>query len=116
LGGESLEKFGVVKDYWLATRSETPDEGLFLATQQPADRSRFRVSMLRNIAETSPYFHDGSVAALHDAVAVMADVQLGVVLDEEQRRTLVAFLKSLSGAVPKNYGPPEVATADADAS
>lgn len=62
--------------------------------------------MLRNIAQTAPYFHDGSVAKLEDAVRVMADVQLGRKLDDGQVAEIVAFLGSLSGEVPVNYTQP----------
>jgi len=101
-----MEKFGVVKDYWLVTKSEKKDEGLFLATHEVEDKYRFRVSVLRNIAKTSPYFHDGSVKTLPKAVDVMAEVQLGVKLDQSQRRLLTSFLESLTGQVPQNFGPP----------
>jgi cytochrome c peroxidase len=45
------------------------DAGLFDVTGDPADRGKFRVPTLRNLRETGPYFHDGSVASLEDAVA-----------------------------------------------
>jgi cytochrome c peroxidase len=106
LGGNSLQRFGVVKDYWLATGSSPVDSGRFGATKKDEDRYVFRVAMLRNIARTAPYFHDGSVARLDDAVRVMAEVQLGRTLADEQVAALVAFLESLTGAVPPNYAPP----------
>jgi cytochrome c peroxidase len=106
LGGETLEKFGVVKDYWLATKSETKDIGRFEATKDEADRYKFRVSMLRNIAKTAPYFHDGSVKTLDEAVKVMADVQLGMELNDADTAAIVAFLNSLTGEAPKNYREP----------
>jgi cytochrome c peroxidase len=107
LGGEQLQKFGVHRDYWLATSSEQRDAGRFESTQKPADRNVFRVPMLRNIARTAPYFHDGSVADLEQAVRVMADVQLGLELTQDQTSDLVAFLQSLSGETPANYQDPE---------
>lgn len=60
------------RKYWTATGSEGIDEGLYEETQQEGDRYVFRVSMLRNIARTGPYFHDGSVATLEEAVRVMS--------------------------------------------
>lgn len=107
LGGRALKKFGVAKDYWTATKSDKPDAGLFEATKIDADKYKFRVAMLRNIAKTAPYFHDGAVADLEEAVQVMADVQLGHRLKKEDAAAIVAFLESLTGAVPKNYGPPK---------
>jgi cytochrome c peroxidase len=106
LGGRGLRKFGVEKDYWIATRSEGRDAGLFESTQVESDRYRFRVSMLRNVARTGPYFHDGSVSDLEEAVQVMADVQLGDRLPEAQARAIVTFLESLTGEVPPHYRPP----------
>jgi cytochrome c peroxidase len=112
LGGGALRKFGVVKDYWTATKSDKQDAGLFETTQNEADRYRFRVSMLRNVARTAPYFHDGSVAELKEAVQVMADVQLGSRLGNADATAIVSFLDGLTGEVPKNYHPPEAAAKD----
>ncbi len=106
LGGRGLKKFGVKKDYWLATRSEKQDAGLFETTKAESDRNRFRVSMLRNIAKTGPYFHDGSVADLKEAVQVMANVQLGSRLPDDDATAIVAFLESLTGPIPSNYHAP----------
>ena len=106
LGGTMQMKFGMVKDYWSETKSAKPDEGKFLVTKNEADKYVFRVPMLRNVAETAPYFHDGSVAKLDDAVRIMASVQLGRQLTDVETRSIVAFLKSLSGSTPKHYAPP----------
>ncbi len=106
LGGSDLQTFGVHKDYWMATGSKHRDAGLFESTEQEADRNVFRVSMLRNIAKTAPYFHDGSVAGLTDAVRVMAAVQLDRKLDDSEAATLVEFLHSLTGEIPLNYQDP----------
>lgn len=77
VGGGMLQKFGLVEDYWKETGSPTPDKGRFDVTHDPADLYVFKVPSLRNVAMTPPYFHDGSVAALPDAVRVMAKVQFG---------------------------------------
>jgi cytochrome c peroxidase len=106
LGGTSFQKFGVVKDYWQATGSKQIDLGRFTATKNEADRYVYRVPMLRNIAKTAPYFHDGSVATLDDAVRVMADVQLGRTLPARDVADIVAFLGSLTGTLPAHYAPP----------
>ena len=82
------------------------DFGLEEFTGDPADRYKFRVSMLRNVARTAPYFHDGSVADLKEAVQVMADVQLGGRLGDADARAIVSFLEALTGEAPKHYGPP----------
>jgi cytochrome c peroxidase len=106
LGGAMLSRFGIVKDYWLETGSKKPDAGRYAVTKKEADRYVFRVPMLRNIAKTAPYFHDGSVETLERAVRVMASVQLGRTLDERTVGELVSFLEALTGEVPSNYAPP----------
>jgi cytochrome c peroxidase len=106
LGGMLQMKFGLTKDYWLETKSTKIDEGKFAATKNEADKQVFRVAMLRNIADTAPYFHDGSVAKLDDAVRIMASVQLGRQLTDTETSSIVEFMKSLSGKQPANYAPP----------
>jgi cytochrome c peroxidase len=106
LGGTMLSKFGVVKDYWLETGSQKIDQGRFSITKKEEDRYVFRVPMLRNVAKTAPYFHDGSVETLDRAVRVMASVQLGRKLDDATVADVVAFLDSLTGEIPSNYAPP----------
>ena len=106
LGGSALQRFGLVKDYWLETGSAKIDLGRFAATKKEEDKYVFRVPMLRNIAKTAPYFHDGSVDSLDRAVRIMASVQLGRTLDDATVRSIVSFLESLTGEVPANYAPP----------
>jgi cytochrome c peroxidase len=62
--------------------------------------------MLRNITRTGPYFHDGSVATIQQAVRVMAEVQLGKNLPTQDVEDIVAFLESMTGAIPQHYSPP----------
>jgi cytochrome c peroxidase len=56
-----------------------------------------RVPSLRNVAETAPYFHDGSAPTLEDAVRKMGAAQLNFDLSDEQITTIVAFLHTLTG-------------------
>jgi cytochrome c peroxidase len=105
-GGTTLQRFGVTREYWLETGSTSVDSGLYAITKKEEDRYRFRVPMLRNVARTAPYFHDGSVERLDDAVRVMAMVQLGRTLDDASIASIVAFLESLSGTRPPNFTPP----------
>jgi cytochrome c peroxidase len=106
LGGTSHQKFGLVKDYWSETGSAKVDAGRIAFTKKEEDKYVFRVPMLRNVAKTAPYFHDGSVDSLERAVRVMAAVQLGRSLDDATALAIVAFLESLTGEVPANYAPP----------
>jgi len=106
-GGVSLQRFGIVKDYWTETGSEKVDPGRYAVTKKEEDRYVFRVPMLRNVAKTAPYFHDGSVESLERAVRIMASVQLGRTLDDGAAASIVAFLEALTGEVPAHYAPPE---------
>jgi cytochrome c peroxidase len=103
VGGAVFRKFGMLEDYWKATGSQTTDKGRFDVTKDPDDLYVFRVPSLRNVAMTPPYFHDGSVAALPDAVRIMARVQLGVTLADADTRDIIAFLESLTGELPANF-------------
>jgi cytochrome c peroxidase len=105
-GGRTLQRFGVVRPYWLETGSTRIDEGRHAMTKKEEDRYVFRVPMLRNVARTAPYFHDGSVATLEAAVRVMATVQLGQSLGDDEAAAIVAFLEALTGDVPMHYAPP----------
>lgn len=105
-GGDRLARFGVISDYRPLTGSGGEDTGLMLVSGDEADKDVFRIQPLRNVAETAPYFHDGSIPTLEKAVAVMAQVQLGYTPDFSAIADLVAFLKSLSGEVPTHFGPP----------
>lgn len=99
-----------------------PDEGRRKVTGQQADLGKFRVPSLREIANTAPYFHDGSAETLQDAVALMAsggkdNPNLSGVLKsvreanltEQDRNDLVEFLKALSGKYPM-VEPPKLAS------
>jgi cytochrome c peroxidase len=103
VGGTSFRKFGLVVDYWTATKSPEIDKGRFTETRDEADLYLFKVPSLRNVAKTAPYFHDGSVAKLEDAVRVMALTQLGKRLPDEDVEDIVAFLEALTGEVPPGF-------------
>ena len=103
VGAGMYQKFGVMEDYWKATGSDPIDKGRADVTKDPADLFVFRVASLRNVAKTPPYFHDGSVTTLPEAVKVMARVQLGVTLSDADTREIVSFLESLTGDVPSNF-------------
>lgn len=77
------------------------DLGRYDVTKNNDDKNRFRVPTLRNVALTAPYFHNGAVQELDEAVRVMAKVQLNRDLSSEEVTKLVAFLQSLTGEAPK---------------
>ena len=109
VGGQSFQKFGITQDYWLVTGSTEKeafkgyDKGRFQDTKNEADAFMFKVSQLRNVAMTPPFFHDGSVATLPQAVRVMAQLQLGKQLSDAQVADIVSFLESLTGEVPADF-------------
>jgi cytochrome c peroxidase len=103
VGGGMFKKFGVVEDYWTATGSQQPDKGRFDVTHDPQDTYVFKVPSLRNVAMTPPYFHDGSVRSLPEAVRIMAKVQLGRALSDQDTADIVAFLGSLTGKLPLGF-------------
>ncbi len=109
VGGHMFQKFGLTEDYWKATGSvEMPqlkgrDKGKFHDTGKEEDQWIFKVPQLRNVAMTPPYFHDGSVATLGEAVRIMARLQLGRQLSDQDVTQIVAFLDTLTGDVPANF-------------
>ncbi len=106
LGGRGFQRFGLTRDYAGVTGSNPVDPGRFAITGKEEDRHVFRVPMLRNVALTAPYFHDGSVATLPAAVRTMSELQLGRTLGDTEVAEIVAFLGALSGEVPAHYAPP----------
>jgi cytochrome c peroxidase len=109
VGGQMYQKFGLTQDYWTLTGSveidvfKGRDKGRFQDTKNEADAFIFKVEQLRNVAVTPPYFHDGSVAELGDAVRIMGKLQLGRDLGREDIADIVAFLESLTGEVPAQF-------------
>jgi cytochrome c peroxidase len=65
----------------------------------------FRVPTWRNIAVTAPYFHNGAVASLPEAVRVMGKVQLNIDLTEAQVSDIVEFMQTLTGEFPEQTMP-----------
>jgi cytochrome c peroxidase len=90
VGGMMFQKLGLVKPY------PTTDMGRFEVTKNDADKMMFKVPSLRNVAKTGPYFHDGSVKTLEEAVSKMAEYQLGRQLTAEQVNEIVIFLNALT--------------------
>jgi len=109
IGGQSIQKFPVrnyVEDYIGllfepdVNLKESPfpfvNTGGFLGRD---DNLRFRVPILRNISRTAPYFHNGSVKELKEAVRIMSKYQIGDEFTPKQIDDMVAFLKTLDGEI-----------------
>ena len=97
LGGQALYLVGRKRAYRFA------DRGRGEVTGKPQDNGWFKAPSLRNVAETAPYYHDGSVAHLDEAVRQMAEHDLGQRLSEQEVRELTDFLTSLTGRIPRDY-------------
>lgn len=102
-GGEMLQKFGLYGDYWEHTMSEVVDKGVFDLTNEEKDLYLFKTPSLRNIEKTYPYFHDGSVEKLEDAVRIMGELQIANDLSEEDVQRITTFLKALTADVEEEY-------------
>lgn len=103
MGGLSYELMGQRADYFkdreLTEKSGLTDgdNGRWAQTGIERDRFRFRTPGLRNVALTYPYYHDGSVKTLEEAVGMMARYQVGVELSESEVATITAFMHALTG-------------------
>lgn len=97
LGGAIFELMGKELPY-----ENQSDLGRFEVSKNPEDKMFFKVSQLRNVALTAPYFHDGKVATLEEAIRLMAKLQSKRDLSEAQIADIKAFLNSLSAkALPQ---------------
>lgn len=97
VGGTMYMKMGLIKPF----HTSNPAEGRKGVTGKEADKFVFKVPTLRNIELTYPYFHDGSVWTLEEAVNTMADIQLGQKLSDQEVKEMVAFLEALTGEQPQ---------------
>ena len=102
VGGQMYQKFGLIEPYWKYTKSETIDEGRYAVTKNEADKYVFKVPVLRNVEKTPPYFHDGSINRLEEAISIMGKVQLGRDLTKPQTADIHAYLRSLTGEISED--------------
>lgn len=104
VGGNMLQVFGIFGTPTSVTegaKTEGSTQGSGISDDKPV----FRVPSLRNVAQTAPYFHDGSARSLPEAISMMAQYQLGRDISDSDISKLESFLKSLSGdppAIPVN--------------
>jgi cytochrome c peroxidase len=103
VGGSTFQKAGVVEDW-----PNQADQGRFEVTHEPTDKMIFKVPSLRNVVKTGPYFHDGSVNTLAEAVTMMGRYQLGETLSTVDVDAIVAWLGTLTGDLPEAYIKPPV--------
>ena len=85
---------------------QEPDLGRFAVTQAEADRGAFKTPSLRDISKSAPYFHNGSVATLEEAVELMTSGGIDNPhldrenlqdrgLTDEEKSDLLEFLRAL---------------------
>lgn len=106
VGGNMYAYFGAVKDisayfHDRGTPLSSTDYGRYTDTNNPVDRYLFKVPSLRLASLTSPYFHDGSIAELTDAIKIMGRFQLGREIPDEHVSAIEAFIISLVGEHPE---------------
>ncbi|KZN66093.1 hypothetical protein N473_11020 [Pseudoalteromonas luteoviolacea CPMOR-1] len=99
IGGNLYQKVGRLDQ---VPEQLLDDVGRFEVTQNPQDKFVFKVPSLRNVALTAPYFHNGSVDNLSDAIRIMARGQLGLDLSDEDVADIEALLQSFSGDLPRS--------------
>jgi cytochrome c peroxidase len=110
LGGASYQKLGTEKP-WAGLK----DNGRFVVTQDERDRFVFKVPTLRNVTETGPYLHNGSIATLPEMVSRMVEHQTKRAgpFTEEEMANMLAFLGTLTGELPTDYiAEPELPAGD----
>ena len=98
LGGETYEPLGKEHAYENQT-----DQGMYTLTKDEDDRMFFKVAPLRNVALTAPYFHDGKIKMLDEAVRKMGKLQLDEELSDQQVSDIVSFLKTLTDKNREQY-------------
>lgn len=102
LGGNSYELMGTRANYFAARGTDitTEDFGRYKETKSEYDRHKFKVPGLRNIALTAPYYHDGTISNLKNAIIYMGEYQLGINLTPQEVENIESFLNALTGELP----------------
>ena len=103
VGGNLYRKLGAMEPW-----PDSSDPGRFGVTHNESDRMVFKVPSLRNVARTAPYFHDGKVDTLDEAVSSMAQHQVGRQLNESEVKSITTWLGSLTGEIPADAAEPPV--------
>lgn len=111
-GAGTFMKFPALADSaYVAKYQLAADTGRHNVTKREEDKHLWKVPTLRNIALTAPYFHNGAVTRLDEAVRVMARTQLNTDLADADVNDIVAFLDGLTGEFPAQKMPRLPATA-----
>lgn len=90
LGG-TMQPFEVVKKYKFANVGDFKGDANGLV----------KTPVLRNVELTAPYFHNGAVWKLTDAIKEMGSIQLGIDISDKDAKSIATFFKSLTGKMPE---------------
>lgn len=105
MGGLTYELMGQRANYFddreltLKSGLTDGDNGRWAQTGVERDRYRFKTPSLRNVALTWPYYHDGSVETLEEAVSKMAKFQVGRTMPEDKVLKVKSFLEAQTGVL-----------------
>ncbi len=88
---------GTMQPFELAAKYKFGNVGDFKGDEQ----GMVKTPTLRNITETAPYFHNGQIWSLNEAVKEMGSVQLGITISDAEAASMVTFLKALKGVKPE---------------
>jgi len=89
IGGD-MQPFEVVKKYKFSNVGDFKGD----------KNGMVKAPTLRNIEETAPYFHNGQIWSLKDAIKEMGSIQLGLTINDKEAKSIETFLKSLTGRKP----------------
>lgn len=95
IGGSMFQKFGA-----MIAIDTNQDMGRYNITNKDRDKYIFKVPSLRNVLLTAPYFHDGSVETVQEAIKTMANKQIGRTITDDEVVKIIAFLNTLNGELP----------------
>ena len=98
VGGETYEPLGKEHPY-----ENQADQGIYELSGDEDDRMVFKVAPLRNVALTAPYFHDGKIDSLDEAIRKMGKLQLDEELSDSQVSDIASFLKALTDKGREQY-------------
>lgn len=100
VGGNMFQRFGFFGNLFTDRAGGSPaDLGRYNVTKRDADRHVFKVPSLRMAVFTAPYFHDGSVPTLTEAVRLMGRYQLGHDIADDDIGLIIQFLGTLPGTM-----------------
>ncbi len=97
LGANLFHKIGIIKEFDM---EEDESLGRYNVTKNIEDKYFYKVPILRNISLTAPYFHNGKVKTLLEAINIMIEYQVGMSASIDEVKKIESFLKTLNGDVP----------------